>query len=99
MRNLLILAVFFGVIFTSCKKYEDNHQRGTITGPDLRECVCCGGWYIEISNSTYRFYNLPGGSEINLEHETFPLQVLLDWRIDPNACIGDEIIIIRINKI
>jgi hypothetical protein len=37
-----ILLLAFGL--TQCQKETDNFKsRGTIIGPDFRDCVCCGG--------------------------------------------------------
>lgn len=65
---------------------------------DDRECVCCGGYYIVIDDSTYRFYEVPENSNLDLQNAKFPLYVRLDWNEDPNACLGDEIIVTRIEK-
>ena len=93
--SLLIITLFIA----SCSLGEDEFRsNGTITGYDTRECSCCGGFYIEIDNATYRFYDLPNNSELNLENSTFPIYVKLDWTKDANACLGDEIIVSRIEK-
>jgi hypothetical protein len=71
---------------------------GAITGQDYRECACCGGFFIEIQNATYRFYKVPDNSNLNLENRDFPVYVELEWKKDPEACLGDEIIVIRIEE-
>jgi hypothetical protein len=97
--NKLYLIVFFFLLFISaCNKETDEMDEGRITGPDLRECACCGGWFIEISDSTYRFYDLPPNSDLNLEKESFPIDVELIWKIDKDACMGDEILVEFIRK-
>ena len=73
-------------------------SEGKITGLNPRECMCCGGWNIEINNSTFRFYNLPENSNIDLLHESMPLYVELVWKKDKNGCLGDEILIDYIKK-
>ena len=98
-----IIIIFSVLIFTlsiaSCSLGEDEFRsNGTITDYDTRECSCCGGFYIEIDNVTYRFFDLPKNSELNLENPTFPIFVKLDWTKDANACLGDEIIVSRIEK-
>jgi len=99
MRKLMIAGFLAVLILCCCEKDRNHLSTGTITGPDLRECVCCGGWYILIGNSEYRFYELPEESKIDLQDESFPLRVKLDWKKDPGACIGDEILILFMNKI
>lgn len=73
-------------------------DQGTITGGDYRKCMCCGGWFIKIKNDRYRFYQLPEKSGIDLKEEKFPLEVQLNWEKDTAACLGDEIIILEIEK-
>ena len=85
------------VIFLSCSENENEYlSDGTITGVDIRECICCGGFFIDIRDSTYRFYDLPGGSNLNLTNAKFPIYVKLDWVKADSTCLGDEIKVIRI---
>jgi hypothetical protein len=91
---LLVLAI----IMTFCGK-EMYLSRGTITGPDIRACVCCGGWFIKIDTTTYNFESLPSNSKIDLNSETFPLNVKLDWvKSDRVPCPNKFISILRIAK-
>lgn len=98
MFFLLILLLFC----TSCKKdlsAESGFMSvGTIIGGDLRMCMCCGGWFIKIDNDTLRFGNLPQDSNIDLQIESFPLEVRLNWEKSSFQCLGDEIIILKIEK-
>ena len=72
---------------------------GIILGPDPRDCVCCGGWYIKIDTTTYEFESLPDNSNINLQADTFPINVKLDWKLsDRVACPNKYITITRITK-
>ncbi len=104
MKKLFLFCTFLLLILISCKvdKSSDVEDQflsdGTITGEDYRDCACCGGWFIDITDSTFRFYQLPDGSNIDLTNETFPVEVRLDWHHDDNACIGDEIIVDKIRK-
>ncbi len=98
LRLRMITALGFILLFSlSCSMEEDSYKsNGVITGIDLSECACCGGYFIEIDRDTYRFFNLPQNSNLNLNNPVFPIHVLLDWNPDPNACLGDEIIVTRI---
>ena len=85
------------LIFNSCKD-EDSLSVGTITGPDLRDCLCCGGYFIDIGKKTYRFYNeeLPPGSlNFDLADVIFPLKVRVRWELKEDGCMGDEILITK----
>jgi hypothetical protein len=75
------------------------HSTGKITGSDMRKCVCCGGWFIDFNDSTYRFYELPDNSDINLENAVFPIVVKLNWSVVNQPCLGDEIAISSIKKV
>jgi hypothetical protein len=86
MKYKLLLGICFAILgFVYCQK-ENNHvykSTGSISGPDLRMCPspCCGGWFIIIDGLIYEFDTLPVNSDINLEKETFPLAVKLDWEL------------------
>ncbi|MEM8896708.1 MAG: hypothetical protein AAGC85_01325 [Bacteroidota bacterium] len=71
----------------------ENGVEASITGPDFRRCACCGGWFIEIADSTYRFQKFPDCSETEgLANDVkYPLHVTVEFRVDPNPCLGDEI--------
>lgn len=73
-------------------------NQAKILEPDYRMCVCCGGWFIKIDNDTLRFYELPSDCNIDLNTETLPIEVELNWEKDKNDCLGDEIIIDAIRK-
>jgi len=82
-----VCLILFGFIY--CQKQKEitdsyNYKSiGTITGQDVRICpsTCCSGWFINIDSLTYEFDTLPTSSNINLEKETFPLIVKLDWQL------------------
>jgi len=94
-----ICLVLLGIQY--CRK-EDSHvykSNGIITGPDIRMCACCGGYYIQIDTLTYEFNDLPDNSNINLQTESFPISVILDWQLsDLTGCPDKKIIIQRIKK-
>lgn len=95
-KAVIIISLVLG--WQACQKNNDYQSTGVITGPDMRECICCGGYFIEINDSTYNFDNLPNDSQIDLAQETFPLAVKLDWDYD-RKCGGIQYITIsRISK-
>ena len=95
--TLTFISILLMVVF-SCSKEDNYMSSGTITGIDMSLCMCCGGWFIEIDNTTYRFNKLPDHCDLNLENEIFPITVKLDWEKEINLCLGDEIIIKRMAK-
>jgi hypothetical protein len=98
MLKKICVALVLLLFVLSCSTSDDYESNGVITGFDNRECSCCGGYFIEIQDSTFRFYNLPNGSKLNLDNPIFPIYVKLDWQKDPDACLGDEIIVQRIEE-
>ena len=99
MLKMIAAFIFILLLSISCSMEEDSYKSsGIITGVDVRECSCCGGYYIDIEGNTYRFYEIPQNSNLKLDNQVFPVYVKLDWNPDPNACLGDEIIITRITE-
>jgi len=95
--KILVLMVMM-ITVTFCGK-DIYQSHGTITGPDIRACICCGGWFIKIDTTTYNFESLPENSGIDLQKETFPVNVKLDWDFASYpACPNKYITIIRIVK-
>jgi hypothetical protein len=94
----VILLLAFGLIH--CHKGADNYQsKGTMIGPDFRDCVCCGGWYIMIDTTEFEFESLPEDTNIDLQRDTFPINVKLDWQLsDKMPCPYKWVIITRIIK-
>ena len=101
----VLLYGIIALITITCNNKEDikpiyeYKDSGVITGADMSLCPCCGGWFIEIDNTTYRFLKLPDNCNFNMANQTFPFDVKIDWENDPNACFGDEIIVMKIEKI
>jgi hypothetical protein len=99
IATCLIVSTF---LFCHQEKEPDYASKGKITGPDPRMCPspCCSGWFIEIDNSTYEFDSIPVNTNINLQKETFPVYVKLDWQLSEKlVCPITRITIQRIIKI
>lgn len=96
-KSVLFSIALLTILTLACEKEKDNNYKtsAVITGPDLRECICCGGYFIEIGDSTYNFDTLPVNSKIDLTTENFPLPVKLNWVYDKN-CGGIQYIEITI---
>jgi len=98
MKKVLAIMILSAALVGSCQKEEPFMDVGIITGPDLRLCACCGGWFINIGNDTYRFMEIPCNCSLDLVNAEFPVIVNIDWEEDPNPCLGDEITVHRIRK-
>lgn len=93
---LSVIVLLVALAFCSKDGYMSD---GTIIGPDVRMCACCGGWFIDINSVTWEFESLPSGSDIDLDNETFPLNVRLNWKLsDREACPDKYITILRITR-
>ncbi|HSP87344.1 MAG TPA: hypothetical protein VLN45_04375 [Ignavibacteriaceae bacterium] len=98
MKRMIIIAAFVLFGFLSCSTQVDEFlDDGVITGVDIRECACCGGYFIDIEDNTYRFYELPANSNIDLSNADFPIHVKIYWKVD-ETCLGDEIKVLSIEK-
>jgi hypothetical protein len=98
MKHLLkpLLYLFLlSIFFTSCRKDHGYDNGGTIIGHDYRKCMCCGGWFIVIEKDTLRFDQIPEGCSITLDDPKYPIDVYLDWHPKEPQCLGDEIIVTR----
>ena len=98
MKKLLIPFLILLPILFACKKENNLIDTGVITGADERLCICCGGWFIDIGDSTYLFKQLPPDSKLDLENESFPVAVFVKWQKDPDACLQEEILVTYISK-
>ncbi len=98
MRKILLLAFVFWLV--ACQKDDLNvRSEGQVVGYDLRLCACCGGWYLEIDGETYRAdLSAEDVARLNLETPALPVLVRLDWKLKENPCLGDEIIVTRIER-
>lgn len=94
MLKKLFLPFCMILSLIACRKMENgDFDLATLTGQDLRLCACCGGWFIKIDTTTWRFDTAPAKSEVDLNTVTYPLDILLKWHKKEPACLGDEIIV------
>jgi len=98
MKKIFLILIAITISVTSCKKETKIEYSGKITGQDFRKCSCCGGYYIEINDSNYRFESIPSNSGINLSIDTFPIYVYVVFHKKNPQCLGDEIIIDSMKK-
>ncbi len=98
MRLIFLTLTITLLTLTGCRKEIEYQSSGIITGPDYRMCPCCGGWFIEIGENTYRFDRLPENSDIDLQNETYPISVKLNYAVEGCGCLGDEVVIGNIMK-
>ena len=91
-----------GLVYCRKENPKDTMSNGTIIGPDYSMCmsICCGGWNIQIDKVTYKFDSIPSNSAIDLQKESFPMQVKLNWYLAGKSnCPNKWIFIQKIEKI
>ncbi|MEM6768808.1 MAG: hypothetical protein AAF655_27975 [Bacteroidota bacterium] len=102
MRYIILFLLGLFIMITGCENestaevHECTPESGveaSILGRDFRRCACCGGWFIAIADSTYRFQTFPDCSEIEglADEASYPIPVTIEFSLDPNPCLGDEI--------
>jgi hypothetical protein len=99
---MIFYLTVFGFTYCQMENGTGYESNGKITGPDYRMCPspCCSGWFIEIDSLTYEFDSIPANANINLQKETFPIPVKLDWKLsDKIVCPIKRITIQRIIKV
>ncbi|MBK6936211.1 MAG: hypothetical protein IPH18_04485 [Chitinophagaceae bacterium] len=91
MRLPFLSAIFCVSFLLSCSKQNEYQASGTLTGPDLAFCGCCGGVVLTIDNQpgNYRVDSLPFLSQQQLYNLSFPRQIKFDFTID-RSCGGIE---------
>lgn len=92
----------FGVLLVAatlgCNKATVAKDSATILGADYRKCGCCGGWFIEIEQDTFRFFEAPNNSNVDLNSTSYPLKVDVKWRELEDACMSDLIEVTSLKK-
>ena len=94
MKSILFPLLCALLIATGCASELTTCQdTGLITGLDPRRCACCGGYFIELADTTYRvaYADFPVEVAQALEAQGYPLEVHLDWEPANDPCLGDEI--------
>lgn len=90
--------LFSALLLFSCEKakYEST---GTITEPDYRKCMCCGGYFIEIEGTQYNFQKSELPVDFSFNDNQLPMQVELNFKPKADECSGSGIHWINILKI
>src|SRR5262245_34047650 len=101
MKKLSLAVILLSTFLWSCdKKNAGPHYTGkaVITGRSLEKCACCWGWNIDINGHSYRFEKVPSTTTFDLENETFPLPVMIEWSESAGGCKGIIIDVLSISK-
>lgn len=98
MKKIMGLAVVAALAFTSCSKSDDNSpsdgvyskNEAVITGYDMTECGCCGGYFISIVNNPpygkdFLAKELPSNMQLT-PGSSYPVRVEMEWKVDTTFC-------------
>ncbi len=103
LKNLFVLTalLFIGINCSKKESLSPDASDAVITGFDLTECGCCGGFIVNIVNTppystSFLAKELPSGSNIN-SNSDFPVYVKIEWQADTTEC-DRNIIITRLQK-
>ncbi|MBK8429047.1 MAG: hypothetical protein IPL27_25210 [Lewinellaceae bacterium] len=89
MKSVFFLLIFAGIALIACHADTTaNMKEGQITGPDGRKCACCGGWFLQTTDTTFLLVAVPQGSNIDLQNASFPLPVKFNYVPDTSFCNG-----------
>jgi len=88
MKTSLLILILSSLIVLSCDKVNKYESTGTITGADMAMCAFCGGYFIEMSRTTYRFEKTELPDYFIFADEQLPLKVELDWSLKTEICTG-----------
>jgi hypothetical protein len=98
MKKLIIITGILFLAFSACKKDNTTYDNGVVTGPDMGACACCGGYFIEINNTHYEFWTIPGDCNIDFKNATFPIAVKVEWKKDSIGCKPNLITVTSLRK-
>ena len=109
MKKIFLFVLGFSSWTTACIDdeqipIEEPHQymsTAVIDGYDYALCPCCGGVFIQIDSvHSYRFYQLPPNANIDLNVDSMPIYVNLDWQDDTTVCGGGWVVdILKVEEI
>ena len=90
IRNISVSApcIIIGVIILlyGCKKDNEVHKTGTAIGYDMRDCVCCGGLFVDYQSDTLLFPEIPAKIVTWEQSYGFPLLISFDFEKLESSC-------------
>jgi hypothetical protein len=91
MKIITLLLLSFILFLSSCGDTTNPNDiyttsDGIITGYDLAECVCCGGWFVDIKKDTLLIWNIPEDFNKILIEKELPVNVRLSWKKMTDGC-------------
>jgi len=87
MRTRIFILLISTLLVFSCEKTK-YEAIGTITGADMAMCACCGGYFITIDGTQYRFEKTELPDNFIFNDNELPLKVELNWKLNNELCSG-----------
>jgi hypothetical protein len=86
LKTTIIILLISTLLVLGCEKakYENT---GSINGQALTLCACCGGYFIDIDGTQYRFQKDELPENFTFEDNMLPMKVELDWDRKTEACV------------
>jgi hypothetical protein len=96
MKNFAFSFLVFTVMVSCCEeaipeKAENETIDAIFTMPDLRGCVCCGGYTMEVGATTYNFQTFPASASIDFQNLSYPKDFPISVKVNftPGFQCGD----------
>lgn len=89
MKNLTITLILLSTV-VSCEETLPNKVENwdaidaIITMPDLRACVCCGGYFLQVGSTTYNFETFPANASSDFQNLTYPENFPISVKVNFN---------------
>jgi hypothetical protein len=87
MKHKFYFLLLLILLFWGCEKTKFE-STGTITGADMAMCACCGGYFIDIEGTRYRFEKSEIPNKFTFDEEELPLRVELNFDLKTGGCSG-----------
>ncbi len=98
MKAKFFLLLISLLLILSCEK-EKYESTGIIIGADMSLCACCGGYFIDITGTQYRFEKSELPTGFTFDDNLLPLTIELNWDSKTDGCKDSNWInILKIRK-
>jgi len=98
LKTRAVILLISALLIVSCEKTKYK-STGTITEPDYRKCMCCGGYFIEIDGNQYNFNKSTLPENFTFDDTQLPLCVELNFEPKADDCSNSGVNWITVLKI
>jgi hypothetical protein len=83
---ICLIVLTTGLILYSCREEDAYHKTGIAFGYDMRDCVCCGGLFVDYQSDTLLFPEIPAKIVTWEQLYGFPLSISFDFEKMESSC-------------